>query len=1534
MAVPACRTCGVEPLQGARYCHSCGAPVSDVPARAEYKQVTVLFADVVNSMNIASGVGAERLREIMTELVDRATAVVQRYGGTVDKFTGDGIMAIFGAPIALEDHAVRACHGALGIQDESRRLAMEIRVRDSVELQLRVGLNSGQVIAGDIGSTPFPYTAVGEQVGMAQRMESVAAPGGVMVSEATARLVAHAAVLSETEMVRLKGAHDPVPARRLLAMQPVGGRRSRFEASLVGRQQQIAALSELLDRTTTGHGGVAGVVGAAGIGKSRVVREVAAIAQVRGVDVSWTLCDSLTSDIPLHTISRFLRTAFGVDEVNAAAARAQVRTQFSGADPDDLRLLDDLLGIATPDTPPVHIDPDARRRRLTALVNGASLARTAPALYIIEDVHWIDDVSEALLAEFLTVVPQTPTMVVISYRPNYRGALTRIADAQAVVLGPLTNSATTKLITELLGRDPSVAELTQTIADRASGNPFFAEEIIRDLIERGVLVGDRGDYVCRGDVAEISVPATLQAAIAARIDRLEPTAKRCLTAAAVIGSRFDVDFLTELEVEPELAEAVKAELIDQVSVSPRPEYAFHHPLIRAVAYGSQLKSDRAKVHRSVARVIETRDPTGIDENAALIAEHVHAAGDVAEAYGWHMRAASWLATRDIAGACVSWERARECADALPMDDRHRNALRIAPRAMLCAYGIRIRATTTDARFAELEQLCNAADDKSSLAFGMAGMLMVHVLHGRVQKASALASEYMTLVESIGEPTLTVVLAFVALPIKLETGPASDALRWAQLCIDLGEGDPFLEPMVAGAYAVRGSARWALGNPAWKDDFGRAVAMARGIDPMSQGYVVSVTYSAVPAGVMLPDDEAIANLDQALRVAEQSSDDSALGMARLGMAMALLHRDSVAERERGAALLVQVRDMILAKRFFTSELPVVEAWLARHMAATGDRDRAQPIIRNAADTLFRNGQWGYLCATTGVLTDILLESGEERDIDEADRVIERLASGPVEEVAYREVWLLRMRALVARARGDQIRYGELARRYRELATSLGYEGHMATAEAMTRGTGEKASAGGIPSPAEPTGDEIPRGRLRRTMPLAGFAARTAGGRIVASLRENMGDTGAVARFHERTAERYSELLGGSKGVLMKVGQIFSMFDTNILGSGFTPYRAALERLLADAPPMHPDLAKQTLRADLGRSTDAVFAWFSDEPMAAASIGQVHRAVMRDGREVAVKIQYPGAAEAIGADLANHETVTKFLRFLSSVSGATMPDLRPATRRIAARIAEELDYRHEAANLAAFAELYRGHPLIRIPDLVAEASGDRVLTMTYLDGLDWAAAQNAEQDLKNTWAEVISRFLAGSMRHSSLFYADPHPGNYRFGLDGRVGFVDFGCVEVLSEPQRRGLVRMGRATIDGRKDELRDLMVESGFLARDSDLTADRAYEWWAGTMHEMLAPQPFTFTRDDPMRAIRGFVDLRAADHPARQMLLPDETAFFPRLFVAMYAMFSTLHVTLPARSICDDLDGVAEPVTPLGKQHHAWVRRRGLPCGLDDHGDR
>ena len=353
-----------------------------------------------------------------------------------------------------------------------------------------------------------------------------------------------------------------------------------------------------------------------------------ALAKSRGVEVFSAFCESHTREIPFHVVARLLRAVGGVTDLDDEAARARVHAQVPDADAEDVMLLYDLLGIRDPDVALPNIDPDARRRRLSALINSMSLARTAPAVYIIEDVHWIDGVSESMLADFCTVIPQTPSMVLITYRPEYEGALTRIHGAQTIALAPLTDSDTTALLDELLGPDPSVAAVRALIAGRAAGNPFFAQEIVRELAERGMLRGDRGAYGCGTNVAEVTVPASLQATIAARIDRLEPRAKRTLNGAAVIGSRFGSDLLTALGIDPVLDELVSAELIDQVRFTPGAEYAFRHPLIRSVAHESLLKSDRAELHRRLATAIQARDPGSADENAALIAEHLEAAGDL------------------------------------------------------------------------------------------------------------------------------------------------------------------------------------------------------------------------------------------------------------------------------------------------------------------------------------------------------------------------------------------------------------------------------------------------------------------------------------------------------------------------------------------------------------------------------------------------------------------------------------------------------------------------------------------------------------------------------------------------------------------------------------------------------------------------------------------------------------------------------------------------------------------------------------------
>ena len=464
-----CHNCGSEPRKGARFCDACGSPLTFVVEPAEYKQVTVLFADVVRSMDIAAALGPERLREVMTELVDRSVAVVQRYAGTVDKFTGDGIMALFGAPIALEDHAFRACLAAMDIQQVARRLATEVAGRDGIDLRMRVGLNSGQVIAGEVGASHLGYTAVGEEVGMAQRMESAAPPGGVMLSESTARLVEDRVVLADREIVHIKGVAAGVPARQLLAADLECRRKVRYESRLVGRRSEKETIAQLLGQAAGGQGTTITVTGRPGVGKTRLVRESVATATGHGFEVFVTYCGPHTRDIPFHVISRLLRAVLGVGELTVEAARARVRGNIPEAGAEDLVLLDDLLGIRAAGTPLPEISPDAQRRRLIELIKTMALRRSEPVMYVIEDAHWIDSVSESMLAEFAATVATMRATLLVAYRPEYSGALSKISGAQPFVLAPLSDSHSAELINGLLGEDPSVRSLSAVIADRAAG---------------------------------------------------------------------------------------------------------------------------------------------------------------------------------------------------------------------------------------------------------------------------------------------------------------------------------------------------------------------------------------------------------------------------------------------------------------------------------------------------------------------------------------------------------------------------------------------------------------------------------------------------------------------------------------------------------------------------------------------------------------------------------------------------------------------------------------------------------------------------------------------------------------------------------------------------------------------------------------------------------------------------------------------------------------------------------------------------------
>ncbi|MFY9919031.1 MAG: adenylate/guanylate cyclase domain-containing protein [Mycobacterium sp.] len=1047
----ACTACGTELSPTAKFCSECGAAVSSAAKPAEYKQVTVLFADVVHSMDIAAAVGPERLREIMADVFDRSVAVVRRYDGTVDKFTGDGIMAMFGAPIALEDHALRACMAALEIQAETAKLATEVIGRDGIDLQLRIGLNSGQVIAGEIGSAAASYTAVGEQVGLAQRMEAAAPPGGVMLSESTARLVESLVSLEEPQLVAIKGADAPVPARRLLAIGEHQVRR-RSDSPLVGRIWELNTVTALLDEAVGGAGSVVTVVGPPGIGKSRLVRETVANASGRGIPVFTTYCESHTTDIPFHVVARLLRTTTGIGGMSPDQAREHIRARLPQAKPEDLLLVDDLLGIGDPDAGPPDVGPDARRRRLTALVSGAALAQREPTLVVIEDAHWIDAASEAMLADFMAVSSQVPSLMLITYRPEYHGALSRVPGAQTIALRPLSDAHTTALTTELVGDDPSLAVLVERVVRRAAGNPFFAEEIVRDLAERGVMDGQAGAYMLRGAVDDVDVPANLQSTIGARIDRLPAAAKRTVNAASVIGLRFDVDLLKELVSDVDIAPLVAAEVLDQVAFSEPAEYAFRHPLTRTVAYETQLKSDRAQLHRRLAAAIEARGAA--DENAALIAQHMEAAGDLHAAFDWHMRAANWFTFRNFAAAQSSWLRARDVADRLPDDDPDRHRMRIAPRALLCANEYRIRSGRAGEQFAELKELCAMADDKRSLAIGLAGVALATQLDLGPRPAAPMAEELIQLLDSVGDPALMVSLSVAPLTASIQGGKITAATRLAENVIKTTGGKPGLGELitispVASAFSARGIARWSTGLPGWNEDFKRALEVGSAIPPaFRSGTFWHIYLYAVPNGVLMATQAMVDDAAEMLSAAEQFGEQITIDLAKIALGISLGYQHS-ADREAGAALLQELHDAAGQRGIMVPQnVPLIDIHLARERLRLGDVDGSIELARTARAEYLRSGDFMWFGVACATLTESLLHRGNAADLREARDVTNGLAATPTEPgVIIYEIWLLRLRALLAKAEDDEAAYRDYRDRYRKMANDLGFEGHMQWAAEM-------------------------------------------------------------------------------------------------------------------------------------------------------------------------------------------------------------------------------------------------------------------------------------------------------------------------------------------------------------------------------------------------------------------------------------------------------------------------------------------------------
>lgn len=422
------------------------------------------------------------------------------------------------------------------------------------------------------------------------------------------------------------------------------------------------------------------------------------------------------------------------------------------------------------------------------------------------------------------------------------------------------------------------------------------------------------------------------------------------------------------------------------------------------------------------------------------------------------------------------------------------------------------------------------------------------------------------------------------------------------------------------------------------------------------------------------------------------------------------------------------------------------------------------------------------------------------------------------------------------------------------------------------------------------ERLKTGRLGRSAPVVGLAARAAVGRVGASLRRRLGDDDAIVQFHERNALRIVESLSGSKGLLMKAGQLLSFVQPPGLDGAehWSPYQDALAALRTNADPMPSELVQAVVESELGSPTDELFRSFDPEPMAAASIGQVHHAERLDGQPVAVKVQYPGAAEAIGADLANTELLATMLKLAQSTL-PRMPqvDSRALAVELGERLSEELDYTTERANLEEFARIYADQPAIRIPATHPELSTSRVLTMDLVEGLRWEEALHAPQDLRNQWGDAINRFFFRSIYRAGIFHGDPHPGNYVFHDDGSVTILDFGCVSRLDDDTLAGFVAIAEATTTGDAERLASVFQGYGFVT-DETIAAEELLAFYRPTFECMIAPQPYKMTAAFTNGVIETLNPYGDAGRISRKFNLPPPFLLTARIYIGLFSVLAAL----------------------------------------------
>ena len=737
----------------------------------ERKQVTVLFADLKGSTELIRDLDPEAAQRLLDPALQRMMDAVHRFEGTVNQVLGDGIMALFGAPIAHEDHALRACYAALAMQAELRRYAEEVRRTQGLEVQLRVGLNSGDVVVRTIGNDlHMDYSAVGQTTHLAARMEQLATPGTIRLPAATLRLVEGLVRVTALGPMPVKGLTEPVEVFELLGATPV---RRRLQAAVargltrfVGRDQELAALTQALAQAGQGQGQLVALLGEAGVGKSRLVYEFVHSHATQGWRVLESASVSYGRATPYFPVIDLLKRYAHLDDADdARTIRAKVTGQVLTLDEtlqDTLPALLALLDALPDDSPFRQLDPPQRRQRTLTALKRVLLreSQVQPLLLVFEDLHWIDTETQALLDSLVESLPTAQILLLVNYRPEYQHGWGSKTYYTQLRLDPLPPASAAEVLQALLGDDPSLAPLTPLLIARTAGNPFFLEESVRTLVETGGLVGETGAYRLAQPLHSIQVPATVQAVLAARIDRLPPEAKRLLQTAAVIGTEVPFPLLTAIadlpdtELHRHLAHLQAAEFLYETRLFPEQEYTFKHALTHEVAYGSLLHERRRVLHARIVEALEGLAGDRVAEQVERLASHA-LRGEVWDKALMYCRQAGERAMAQSAHreAVGYFEQALDALPHLPgTRDTQEQAidLRLALRSALLLSGNSRRIL---AALREAESLAVALDDSRRLG-QVSGLLSVQFsLMGAHDQAIIAAQRALALATAGGEVVL-------------------------------------------------------------------------------------------------------------------------------------------------------------------------------------------------------------------------------------------------------------------------------------------------------------------------------------------------------------------------------------------------------------------------------------------------------------------------------------------------------------------------------------------------------------------------------------------------------------------------------------------------------------------------------------------------------------------------------------------------------------------------------------------------------------